>query len=305
MNTEIVEVPQDAGGLVSTEIAEFIASGIPKNTIRTYQYASKQLGEWLNGRRLTDHLLADYLKHLFDAGKAPQTIAVVVAAVKWQAEFTGADSSVVGKVTEETLRTIRRLGRGRGQVDPLTWKDVEKVATVAELSGTFAGLRDSAMIRLMSDCLLRLSEVVAVDCRDVAGGVLTVRFSKTDQEGEGASLYICKDTRKAIAKYQSTAGVDEGALFRRIRRWDVVTGKRLTTNGARQAIKKWVKKAEIEGFISGHSLRIGSAVELARRNASDVELRVAGRWKDNRMPSHYASAERAEQGAIARLKDGE
>ena len=82
-------------------------------------------------------------------------------------------------------------------------------------------------------------------------------------------------------------------------------GERLTTSGARQAIKRWAKKAEIEGFISGHSLRVGSAVELVRRNASDAELRVAGRWKDNRMPSHYAPAERAEQGAIARLKDGE
>ena len=74
--------------------------------------------------------------------------------MNWQAALEGMPK-VVGKVTTETLKTIRRLGagRGRGQVDPLTWKQVEKVATYAEAANTIAGLRDSAMIRLMSDCL--------------------------------------------------------------------------------------------------------------------------------------------------------
>ena len=42
------------------------------------------------------------------------------------------------------------------------WQDVERVCILAEKENSLAGLRDSAMIRLMSDCLLRISEVVAM-----------------------------------------------------------------------------------------------------------------------------------------------
>ena len=33
-------------------------------------------------------------------------------------------------------------------------------------------------------------------------------------------------------------------------------------------------------------------------------MQVAGRWKPSQMPAHYAKAELAERGAIARFKDG-
>ena len=49
----------------------------------------------------------------------------------------------------------------------------------AETQGTLAGLRDAAMIRLMSDCLLRISEVVAVNLGDLNERTLTVHaFNK-------------------------------------------------------------------------------------------------------------------------------
>ena len=32
-------------------------------------------------------------------------------------------------------------------------------------------------------------------------------------------------------------------------------------------------------------------------------MQVAGRWKSSQMPAHYAKAELAERGAIARFKD--
>ena len=45
------------------------------------------------------------------------------------------------------------------------------------------------MIRLMSDCLLRISEVVTVNVGDFKAKTLTLRASKTDQEGIGETLY--------------------------------------------------------------------------------------------------------------------
>ena len=108
-------------------------------------------------RSLDDGLLADYITGLHAGGKAPSTIAQAVAAVRWQAKNAGIE--IVGEVTTRTLAGIRREeDRGRGQADGLTWSDVERVCAFAEMDKSIAGLRDSALIRLMSDCLLRVSE---------------------------------------------------------------------------------------------------------------------------------------------------
>ena len=71
------------------------------------------------------------------------------------------------------------------------------------------------MIRLMSDCLLWISEVVAVSVDDLKDKILTVHASKIDQEGTGESLYVCDATRRVLS-----AGITDGPLFRHIRRGD-------------------------------------------------------------------------------------
>ena len=60
----------------------------------------------------------------------------------------------------------------------------------------------------------------------------------------------------------------------------------------------------IDSFISGHSLRVGSAVSLAQAGAGIPDMQAVGRWKDSNMPARYASAQLAERSAIARLKYG-
>ena len=201
---------------------------------------------------------------------------------------------------------IRREGkdRGRGQVDGLIWQDVERVCIYAETEGTLAGLRDTAMIRLMSDCLLRISEVVAVNVGDLKDKTLTVHSSKTDQESTGESLYVCEATRNVLNQYRERADITRGPLFRHIRRGDHIQPTRLNPHSARRIIKKRAADAGVDGFISGHSLRVGSAVSLAQAGATVVDMQVAGRWKSSQMPAHYAKAELAERGAIARFKDG-
>ncbi len=161
------------------------------------------------------------------------------------------------------------------------------------------------MIRFMSDCLLRVSEVVAVDVEHFKQNTLVVERSKTDQQGEGVALYVTNETRKAISQYREKAGITHGALFRPVRRGGHIQTGRLTDVSARHIIKKRAADAGVDGFISGHSLRVGSAVSLVKAGASIVDLQVAGRWKNSQMPAHYARAEMAERGAIARFKERE
>ena len=296
-NTAPLQLPEETESLIKASIAE--------NTLKAYQRALQSLTVWLSGRTLSDALLANYITTLHDNGKSPATIGQVVAAVKWQLKHQSQET-LNFPITQATLAGIRREGkdRGRGQVDGLIWQDVERVCIYAETEGTLIGLRDASMIRLMSDCLLRISEVVAVNVGDLKGCTLTLRSSKTDQEGAGKTLYVCENTRELLKQYREQAEITRGAVFRHIRRGGHVQSDRLTTVSARRIIQKRAHAAGVEGFISGHSLRVGSAVSLAQAGATVVDMQVAGRWKSSQMPAHYAKAELAERGAIARFKDG-
>ena len=301
---DLVTQSQDNELAISTETASLIQSSVAPNTIEAYRRATQKLEAWLDGQILTDGLLATYITQLHHEGKSPATIALVVAAVKWTASKSRID--VVGEITQRTLAGIRREGksRGRGQVEGIVWSEVDRVCAFAESDNSIAGLRDAALIRLMSDCLLRVSEAVAVNCGDFKKNTLLIVSSKTDQEGRGEALYVGDSTLKLIRRYRSKAGIERGALFRRIRRGDNVTSERLTPTSARRIIKARAEAAGVNGFISGHSLRVGSAVSLAQAGASVVDMQTAGRWKDPKMPSHYAKAELAERGAIARFRYG-
>ena len=296
-NTTILQLPEETASLIKASIAE--------NTLKAYQRALQSLTTWLSGRTLSDALLANYIIVLHDNSKSPATIGQAVAAVKWQLKHQSQET-INFPITQATLAGIRREGkdRGRGQVDGLTWQDVERVCLLTEMEKTLAGLRDAAMIRLMSDCLLRISEVVAVDVGDLKGSALTLRASKTDQEGAGETLYVCDATRNVLTQYRERAEITRGSVFRHIRRGGHVQSKRLTTASSRRVIQKRAHAAGVEDFISGHSLRVGSAVSLVQAGATVVDMQVAGRWKSSQMPAHYAKAELAERGAIARFKDG-
>ena len=312
--TAIVPSPGEAVELIPQPTAELIEKSFAENTVRNRRQALKHFDGWLNGRPCSDGLLAQYITHLFDQGKAPGTISIVVSAVKWLLKHRNGGTSVDLPITSATLSGIRRegRGRGRGQRRGLTWREVEKMCAVQEADSTLRGLRNSAILRVMSDGLLRISEVTELRIDDLEDNMLRVRFSKTDQEGSGEHLYLCEDTRQIVGKWLERSELSEGYLFRRMTARgdnlyrDKETGEpyALTHDGVRRIIKSCASRVGLVDKVSGHSARIGSAVSLAQAGASLVDIQTAGRWKDPGMPAHYARAQFAERGAIARFKDG-
>ena len=181
-------------------------------------------------------------------------------------------------ITSATLSGIRREGRdrGRGQRNGLTWKEVERICAVQEADGTLRGLRNSAILRVMSDGLLRISEVTELRISDLEDSTLRIRFSKTNQEGQGEHLYLCEDTRKIVAEWLERSGLTEGYLFQRMtargdnlyRDKDTGEPHKLTDDGVRKIIKSCAAKVGLTEKVSGHSLRIGTTVSLAKSSRS-------------------------------------
>ena len=310
-NGKIERTQEHAIAQVSPDTMELMRRAYSKSTLECRQKILKRLDNWLQGREITDAILAEYMTHLFTQGKAPATIRNVLSTAKWFLRIK--DKGVDMPISTITLSGICRAGRDRGigQRNGLTWENVEKICAVQEADGTLMGVRNSAIIRVASDAMLRVSELLELRVSDLQGNMVHIRFSKTDQEGKGEYLYLCEDTRRVVQKWMDRAGITDtdGYLFRRI----TSKGDRIkepdkdipmTQEGVRGIVKLCAARVGFTEKISTHSMRIGSAISLAQAGATVVDMQIAGRWKDPGMPAHYARAQLSSKGAIARFKDG-
>lgn len=290
-----------------------INGSVSQNTRRVYVSQLRKLDSWLEGRELDDAKLAEYVGWLYERGVAAATPAQAVAACRYVARAAGA-ADPCGALTRQALSGFRRDAqaqqRGRGRAGGILAEQAARMSTLAADTASLSGLRDAAIIAVMSDSMLRVSEAAALGIADFTwrsdeSGRVRVRKGKTDPNGEGRILYIGP---RALLHYQNwlaAARIQRGLAFRRIRRGGQVQVEGLTPAAVRGIVKRWAQEAGIcAENISGQSLRIGMAQTLAAAGASVVEMQLAGRWKSPQMPAHYAASERAGQNAVARLVHG-
>lgn len=132
---------------------------------------------------------------------------------------------------EEPLHSVwRGIRREHGTAQqgkaPTMTEDIK--AMVTTLPDNFLGARDRALLLLGFATAFRRSELVSLDVSDVTftrdGLVVTLRRSKTDQEGAGRKVGIPFSPRpqlcpvRALQAWLETSGITEGALFRSINR---------------------------------------------------------------------------------------
>ena len=255
--------------------------------------------------------VAAYLAHRAEQGASVATVRMARAAISAAHRQCGADDPCRHPGVVRVLKGLSRTGkgRGRGQVQGLDWRAADLAAGVAANGGrSLAGLRDAALIQVMSDALLRVSEAAALDVADVqrqadGSGTVTVTGSKTDQEGRGHVRYLGAPTMQRLSAWLSGAGiVNGGPLFRQVLKDGATVTARLGARSIRAIIAKRAADAGIAGRVSGHSLRVGAAQSLAAAGAGLVELQEAGDWQAPTMPAHYARHQFASRGAVAKLR---
>ena len=167
---------------------------------------------WRGAAPVDDASLAVYLGELFEAGRAPATAALAVAAVRFRAKLAG-QPAPAGEATARVLGGYRRTAadRGRGQAAPLRADGLAAILATAARPRTDGrgveshttahrrGRLDAVIASLLFMGGLRRSEVSALEWRDVSdardgdGVLLTVRTSKTNQEGDAADVRYLKN----------------------------------------------------------------------------------------------------------------
>ena len=307
--------PQSPSAAAAHRLDAALAA-LSDNSRKAYRYAWTAWLRWTAEQQRPEFPaaaadVAEYLQARHAAGAAPATVYVACAAIAKMHQVARLTDPTVDNLCRDVLRRIGREGRdrGRGQVAGVGWEQAEAAAACAEGAGTLQGLRDGAIIRVMSDTLARISEAAALQCGDVEadtttnGGTVHIRASKSDQLGAGATRYIGPATRAAVGRYLAASGHTSGPLFRRVLCNGLSSTKGLGADSIRKIVRQRVAVvADVMGRIGGHSLRVGSACELAKAGASVAELQQAGGWRSPATPEIYIRREVAARGPVARRR---
>ena len=119
------------------KVTALVSNSVAKNTHRAYGTSLARIDAWADGHPLDDRSIAAYFAALHDIGRAPATISLVAAALRFRASLAN-EPDPVGPIARRTLSGIRRMGRerGRGQAVALKWAKADAAATLAQAEAT-------------------------------------------------------------------------------------------------------------------------------------------------------------------------
>jgi len=260
--------------------------------------------------------LVQFLNDQVVLGKKRSTINRYVATLKLIHKAAGMpDPTDYPDWRLEWKKIVRLLadrgGNGTKQATGLKSGDVAKI--LSHMGDSLLDLRDAALIALASDTLCRESELVVARVEDLEPSaddwVLAVHKSKTDQEGIGSQRFCSTETKSRIDTWCREAGIGRGYLFPAIGRkrregLGVPNEKHIAAAEVANIFRRRAEQAELPraSTVSGHSTRVGSAVELIEARASLTEVRFAGGWQSERMVLQYGKKAMAGQAAMAELR---
>jgi site-specific recombinase XerD len=282
---QLTEATQRAGGFAKAEKAP--------NTRKAYRTDFAIFQAWCAEHGVvalpaSPETVAAFIATEAERGTKASTIQRRMAAIRYAHKLAGLPIPTDDERVRATARGIRRtIGTAATKKAPATSDKL--LAMVAIQDSSMASLRDRALLLLGFAGAFRRSELVALDVADIVetaeGLRVTIRHSKTDQEGSGATIAIVRGSVAcpvaALKTWLATAAISEGPLFRRVNKGDRVLPNRLTAQSVALIVKARAKRIGLkpEDF-SGHSLRAGFLTSAAKRGASVFKMMDVSRHRN-------------------------
>src|ERR1700719_3880058 len=211
------------------------------------------------------HTVREFIAAQLKAGKKPATIQRYVATIA----RVHIAAVLLNPCSSEAVRLgLKKMGREtsarQDQAHPLGWKDIKDF--IESAGDGLRADRERAMLCVAYETLARRGELVALEFRDIdflpnGTGQALIRRGKTDAIGQGRVAYLSRTTVRWLKVWLDHAGVDEGAVFRRLIGQNQI-GEALNPGSIAPIFKRvaqWIGLPErIIKTISGHSTRVGA-----------------------------------------------
>lgn len=286
---------------VAEKAREYIGHARASNTLRAYQSDWRDFEGWCSAHSVASlpaasEVVVIYLTDLSSRAK-PSTLQRRISAISQAHQAAGYESPTKSSQVKAVWAGIRRVkGTAQQGKAPVTTPEIR--AMIEHLPASLLGTRDRALLLLGFAGAFRRSELMSLDVEDVAstndGAVVTLRRSKTDQEGQGTKKGIPYGSNpdtcpvRSVKAWIDAAGICEGPLFRSINRHGQLQPGRLTDQVVALVVKRAADAAGLDaGHFSGHSLRAGLATAAAMAGASERSIMAQTGHKSVNMVRRY------------------
>ncbi len=275
-------VANDDLAVAIEQAREYADASQAVNTRRVYATGWNDFAAYCNARAIsalpaTPQTVTLYATSLAERVKL-STLRIYLAAVAQKHREAGLESPVAHEIVRRVVRGIARtIGAPQSRKSAVTIDHLR--AMLLEVGAEdLKAKRDRAVILLGFAAALRRSELAALRVEDLRferrGLIVTIRRSKTDQEGAGAEIavpYVANKTLcavRAAKAWLDAAGISSGPLFRSFNLQRQILESPIGGRDVANLVKKLSSKARLDGDFSGHSLRAGFATSAAAAKAS-------------------------------------
>lgn len=293
--------------IADQRVEDLVRQSISPATLRAYRADLAHFQEWGGAIPATDTIVASYLAAHADQ-LAVSTLTRRLASISQAHARIGEESPTGSPLVRVTMRGIRRSrGTAQRQAKPLLREELFLV--LDHLGDDARSLRDRALLLLGFAGGFRRSELVGLDVADIEtvrqGFVVTLRRSKTDQEGHGRQIGIpvgrthCCPVA-AVSNWLTAAMIASGPLFRPVDRHGNISSDRLSGEAACLIVRERLAAAGIcsTGY-SGHSLRAGFVTSAAQAGVANYKIRAQTGHASDAMLSRYIRDSELFQGNAA------
>jgi integrase len=292
---------------LETRLEGFRGMALAPNTLRGYQTDWTDFAAWCEEQGRDCLPAATTTVSLYFADRSEHLTAASltrrIAAISKRHAQAGFLSPTKQPEFREVMAGIRKSKKDRPQTVKAALLNSELIEILGEIEANddldrLQAARDRALLIIGFAGALRRSELVNLDVEDIVktrdGIILTLRWSKTDQQGQGTELAIPKGRKPAtcpvtiLETWLTRAKIKHGPVFRKVRQNGVVENSRLSDRSVALILKRCVGHA---GFapeeFSGHSLRAGFATSAASAGANERDIMQHTRHKSEQMVRRY------------------
>lgn len=292
--------------LTAVESAKgYAAAAKSDSTRKAYRSAWAAFVGWCSSRGLdalpaAPEAVAVYLAERADQGSKPASLDLYLAAISEAHRAAGHPSPRESAPVRAVRAGIRRThGTAQRQAAPATSDALRGM--LGALPPGIIGARDAAVLLVGFAAALRRSELIALDVSNVTftaqGMLVTVRRSKTDQDGAGQTIAVPHGSTSDVCPVRrlrawiDAAGITAGPIFRAVDRHGNVSRDRLTAQSIALIVKRAAARIGLdEAAFAGHSLRAGLATSAALAGKSDRAIMATTRHRSRTMVDRYVRA---------------
>ncbi len=293
--------------LAGTELAtarHYADASRAPSTQRAYAADWRRFAAWCLARDITTlpadpRAVAVFLSAEAASGSAPLTIGRRLAAIGWMHRRAGLQPPQAREGASAILEVMAGIRRSHGvastrkqAVDADVLRDILRGITGDDLRS----VRDRALLAFGMAGAFRRSELVALQVADLQhvpeGLRVTIRRSKTDQDGAGVTIAIPEGRRlrpKALlGAWLERGDITNGFLFRRLGAGSMVTTAPMSDRAVARLVQARAAAAGYDAAaFAGHSLRAGFLTAAARAGASVFKMREVSRHKSMQVLADY------------------